>query len=53
MTTNSRLLDRNVRTFALKGSRRYLLKGMYVERAIDYLVNGQGEDLFRLKDEDE
>lgn len=40
-----RLIPRNVKPWSRHGSTRYLWKEMHVERAIDYVLFGQGDDL--------
>jgi len=44
------LLPTEGRTWSRHGSTPYLWKERHVERAIDYVVNGQGEDLPRFDD---
>ena len=39
------LLARNVKPWSRHGSTRYLWKEKHVDRAIDYVVNGQGDEL--------
>jgi REP element-mobilizing transposase RayT len=39
------LLSADVKPWTRHGSTRYLWKERHVERAIDYVVNGQGDDL--------
>jgi REP element-mobilizing transposase RayT len=39
------LLSRSVRPWSRHGSTPYLWKEKHVERAIDYVLNGQGDDL--------
>jgi len=39
------LLPRNVKPWARHGSTPYLWKEKHVERAIDYVLNGQGDEL--------
>jgi REP element-mobilizing transposase RayT len=39
------LLSRDVKPWARHGSTPYLWKEKHVERAIDYVLNGQGDDL--------
>ena len=40
-----RLVDRDLRIWSRGGSGRYLWKDEQVETAIDYVINGQGDDL--------
>jgi REP element-mobilizing transposase RayT len=41
------LLARNIKPWSRHGSTPYLWKQRHVERAIDYVLNGQGDDLPR------
>jgi REP element-mobilizing transposase RayT len=47
------LLAPGVKPWARGGSRRYLWKERHVERAIEYVLFYQGNDLFRIEDEEE
>jgi REP element-mobilizing transposase RayT len=42
------LLDRNIKPWARHGSTPYLWTEEAVERAIDYVIDGQGDDPFEL-----
>jgi len=44
------LLSRDVKPWARHGSTPYLWKEKHVERAIEYVLNGQGEDLPSFED---
>jgi len=41
------LLDQDVKPWARHGSTRWLWTEEQVERAIDYVINGQGDEPFR------
>jgi REP element-mobilizing transposase RayT len=46
----ARLLPPNVKPWTRHGSTPYLWKERHVERAIDYVINGQGDELPRFDD---
>ena len=45
-----KLLPQKIRPWSRHGSTPYLWKERHVERAIDYVLNGQGDDLPRFDD---